>query len=124
MVLPREDDERLREWRALLREGRAVLLGAVRQEILSGVRTEQQYWRLHGALREYADEPTTPEDYEEAARCFNRCRGSGIQGSSTDFLICAVALRLGAAIFTSDGDFALYARHLPLQLHEPRTAAS
>ena len=44
----------------------------------------------------------------------------GIQGSNTDFLICAVAVRHARAIFTTDKDFAGYARALPIRLHTPR----
>jgi len=43
-----------------------------------------------------------------------------VQGSPTDFLLCAVALRRGFAILTTDGDFAAFARLLPLRLHPPR----
>ena len=32
----------------------------------------------------------------EAAKFFNVCRSKGIQGSNTDFLICAVAVRFSA----------------------------
>jgi predicted nucleic acid-binding protein len=38
-------------------------------------------------------------DYEFAAECSNECRRNGIQGSHTDFLICAVAIKFGA-LFT------------------------
>jgi hypothetical protein len=33
------------------------------------------------------------EDYELAAQFFNQCCGRGVQGSNTDFLICAAAVR-------------------------------
>ena len=39
-----------------------------------------------------------------------------------DFLICAVAWRGQMPIFTTDGDFAQYARALPIALHKPRKA--
>jgi predicted nucleic acid-binding protein len=50
---------------------------------------------------------------------FNQCRERGIQGSNTDFLIAAAALRRDFAIFTTDGDFEHYARVLRLKLHQP-----
>jgi predicted nucleic acid-binding protein len=55
-----------------------------------------------------------------AAQFFNICRAKGVQGSNTDFLICAVAVRWQLAIFTTDGDFTLFAKHLPIVLHEKR----
>jgi predicted nucleic acid-binding protein len=62
------------------------------------------------------------DDFEEAARASNTGRSAGIAGSPVDFLICATALRRKLAISTLDNDFEQYAKHLPLQLHEPRRA--
>ena len=71
-------------------------------------------------LRAFPDLALQPVDYEEAASCYNRCRAKGIQGSNTDFLMCAVALRHHLAIYTTDKDFSHYARHLSVRLHLPR----
>jgi len=105
----------------LIREGRARLLGPIRQEILSGVREEAQFRRLREDLRAFEDEALTIEDYEEAADVGNRCRRAGVAGSPTDFLICACASRRDWAIFTTDGDFIHYARLVPLRLHAARS---
>jgi hypothetical protein len=43
-----------------------------------------------------------------------------IQGSNTDFLICAAALRRDLSIYTTDADFKHYSRVLKFALHEPR----
>ena len=51
---------------------------------------------------------------------FNRCRRRGVQGSNTDFLICAFSLRRKLSIFTTDGDFEHYAKIVDIQLHRPR----
>jgi hypothetical protein len=107
----------------LIREARARLIGPVRQELLSGIRSEAQYERLRRALRAFEDPALAVEDYEEAARVTNLCRARGVAGSPTDFLICAVALQRQWPIFTTDDDFRRYARLLPLQLHEPRSRA-
>jgi predicted nucleic acid-binding protein len=64
------------------------------------------------------DTAITPDDYDEAASFFNRCREKGIQGSNTDFLICAVAVRNDFAIFTADKDFVLFQKVLPIALHD------
>lgn len=40
---------------------------------------------------------------ERAAEFYNHCRNKGVQGSNTDFLICAVAARFKTPIFTTDG---------------------
>jgi predicted nucleic acid-binding protein len=104
----------------LIREGRVAMLGAIRQELLSGIRTEAQYETLRQSLRAFPDVPLDESDYEAAALCFNRCRASGIQGSNTDFLLCAVSMRKGMPILTTDQDFSTFARVLELELHEPR----
>ncbi len=65
-----------------------------------------------------------PGDYDQAARFFNLCRSHGITGSHIDMLICALAYRNGVPIFTTDGDFPDYARHLPIHLHVPVAEAA
>jgi hypothetical protein len=100
----------------LIREGRAVLIGPVRQEVLSGIREGAVYERLRDSLKAFPDEVLTREDYEQAAKVNNTCRAAGVSGSPLDFLICAVALRRGMEIFTTDADFTNYARCLPVRL--------
>lgn len=107
----------VQELKSLVAAVRVVLLGPTRQEILSGIRNPAQFELTRRQLREFRDFPLETYDYESAAEAFNLCRSHGIQGSHTDFLICAVARRHNFAIFTTDNDFALYARHLPLRLH-------
>ena len=119
--LPSAETKELAE---LVREGRAAMLGAVRQELLSGVRADQQFETLRGHLRAFPDILLEAEDYEEAASFFNKCRARGIQGSNTDYLICAAAARRGFAILTTDTDFAHFARLLPIDLHTPRSSVT
>ncbi len=109
-----------RELRELLREGRVVMMGAIRQELLSGIRDDAQFKQLRGKLRAFRDVGLEREDYEEAARCSNQCRRAGVLGSTVDFLICSVATRRGLAILTLDADFLLYAKVLALKLHQVR----
>jgi predicted nucleic acid-binding protein len=113
-----------RELAELVREGRATMLGPVRQELLSGVRGEDQFETLRGHLRAFPDVLLEAEDYEEAASFFNRCRAKGIQGSNMDFLICATAMRRRLGILTTDADFAHFARVLPIELHTPRASVT
>jgi predicted nucleic acid-binding protein len=108
----------------LIREGRAAMLGPVRQELLSGVRGEAQYETLREHLRAFPDVSLEAEDYEEAASYFNRCRSKGVQGSNTDFLICAAAARRRFGILTTDADFPRFAKLLPIELHTPRASVS
>jgi predicted nucleic acid-binding protein len=105
----------------LIREVRGQLIGPVRQEILSGIKNQVQFQKLRNHLRAFPDLEVTTRDYESAADFFNLCRAKGIQGSNTDFLICAVAVRYNIPIFTTDEDFTLFQPHLPITLHRPRT---
>jgi predicted nuclease of predicted toxin-antitoxin system len=52
-----------------------------------------------------------------AAEHFNTCRAQGVQGSNTDFPICAVAERRSLPILTTDTDFTRLARILPITLY-------
>ena len=110
-----------KELTELIREDRARMIGPVRQELLSGVRSDEQFERLRAHLEAYEDVPLTAGDYEEAARASNQCRAAGVAGSSVDFLICAVAQKHQWPIFTTDRDFHAYARRLPVKLHSPRS---
>ncbi len=102
--------------RDLIADGRVVLLGVIRQEVLSGIRYSEQFIRLRDYLRAFPDLELTFEDYELAAEFFNTCRSNGVQGSNTDFLLCAVAHRRGYSIFTTDKDFENFHLYIPVVL--------
>lgn len=108
----------------LTREGRARLIGLVRQELLSGIRTPAQYEKLRVALRAFPDEPIDTSDYEAAAKASNTCRSRGIAAPVVDSLICQIALSRQWSVFTTDPDFKIYAKALPLELHAPRDKRS
>ena len=105
------------ELRRLVLAHVAEIIGPVRQEILSGVRDKAQFARLETHLAAFPDIPLRSEDFVTAAKFFNLCRSKGIQGSNTDFLICAVAVRCELAIFTTDADFRHFTKCLPIVLH-------
>jgi predicted nucleic acid-binding protein len=100
----------------LITNGRVVLLGAIRQEVLSGIRDREQFIRLRDKLRAFPEVEITIEDYELAAEFFNTCRRNGVQGSNTDFLICAVTHRRGYSILTTDKDFDNFRSYIPVVL--------
>ena len=108
----------VKELESLIADNRVQMIGPIRQEVLSGIRNEAQFKTLETHLSAFPDLPLTADDYVAAARFFNLCRAKGIQGSNTDFLICAVAARHRMAIFTTDKDFVSYAKYLPIALHK------
>ncbi len=104
--------------RDFIGDGRVILLGAVRQEILSGIKQQAQFDKLKNNLRAFPNLPLGAEDYELAADYFNICRRNGLQGANTDFLICATANRRNYEIFTTDKDFIGFSQYLPIVLTE------
>ena len=104
----------------LIKEGRAKIIGLVRQELLSGIKTSSQYEKLRTVLRSFPDEPIGTGDYEAAAKASNDCRARGVAVSVADILICVIAIARDWPIFATDPDFKAYARILPLKLHTPR----
>lgn len=103
-------------WRQLVHDEQVVIIGPIRQELLSGVRQEADYLKLCECLAAFNDLPLARADYELAAHYFNQLRRMGFSGSPTDLLICAAAHRFSIDIFTSDTDFEHYAQHLPVEL--------
>lgn len=101
----------------LIRDGCAVVIGPIRQEILSGIPDEAQFRKLKAKLRAFEDLGITSDDYELAAEFYNACRKRGVQGSHIDFLICAVAARNQLPVFTLDEDFERYAQPLGISLY-------
>lgn len=102
----------------LINQGRAALIGPIRQEILSGIKADDQFVLLRNSLRAFPDIVLSTDDYEEASRFFNICRAKGIQGSNTDFLICAAASRRKMPVLTTDKDFYNFADVLPVAIYE------
>ena len=104
----------------LISESRVCLLGLVRQEVLSGIKTDAQFMRLRNFLRAFQDIEISVEDHESAAEASNRCQAKGITVSVVDALICTVAINREFTVFTIDNDFKFLASILPVQLHSPR----
>ena len=95
----------------------ACMLGMIRQEVLSGTSTQKMFDNLCDGLSVVEDCPVLPADHIVAAQFFNVCRSKGIQGTSVDLLLCAVAARLDYPILATDKDFLHYAKVLPIRLH-------
>ena len=106
------------ELRQLIQDHRVQMIGPIRQEILSGIRNDSQFNKLRKHLESFPDLPILTNDYVRAAKFFNLYRSKGIQGSNTDFLICAVAVRNKFSIFTTDKDFELFSKHIKIILHQ------
>ena len=104
----------------LIKEGRARIIGVVRQELLSGIKSQPQFEKLREVLSAFPDEPVDTADYETAALTSNQCRNRGLAVSVSDMLICAVAQTRDWAIFSTDPDLSRYAKVLSVKLHDIR----
>ena len=106
--------------RRLIEQGLAVLMGPVRQEILSGIKHRDQFDRLSERLAAFDDLILETDDYIKAASLCNECLRKGIQASHTDFLIAAAAIHRDFAVLSADKDFARIAALVPVKLtHVP-----
>lgn len=100
----------------LINDGRVAIIGPIRQEILSGIRNLKQFNHLKEILSSFEDILLKTNHFVKAAEFNNICRTKGVQGSTIDFLICAVAHLENLIIFTTDNDFKNYKKHLSIQL--------
>ena len=113
---PNDKDSLVFTLKELINDVRVQMIGPIRQEILSGIKSKNQFKQLKSYLSAFPDLPLQTKDYELAAEYFNINRQKGIQGSNTDFLICALSSRYQIPIFTSDKDFISYNKNVPIVL--------
>lgn len=110
------DQELSKKLQDLINDARVSIIGPIRQELLSGVSNREQFNRLKERLSAFEDIPLETHHFVTAAEFTNICRKQGIQGSTIDFLICAVAHLENLMIFTLDKDFENYKKYLSIKL--------
>lgn len=103
--------------RRAVEEGMPVVVpGVCLQELLSGVRTTQQFARLASLMAPYPVLVATRADHVAAARIANACRGAGIAVGTVDALIAAITAQHRARLLTTDSDFQRIALHCAVAL--------
>ncbi len=121
LALRRNVDNQLnivQEFKNLILNQQVQMIGPIRQELLSGIRSKKQFNTLRSCLSAFPDLHIKAQDYECAADFFNINRKNGIQGSNTDFLICALSHNYDMPIFTEDKDFIKFAKNVPIILYK------
>ncbi|MEW5954522.1 MAG: PIN domain-containing protein [Bacillota bacterium] len=113
-----EYQHEIEQLKSLIKDQRALIIGPIRQEILSGYSDIKKFEILREKLSYFHNSFIQDSDYESAAEICNQCRKKGIQGSHIDFLICAVVKRLDVPIFTTDKDFFQYKEVIAIKLFE------
>ena len=111
----------VRELKDVVNDGRAQIIGPIREELLSGIKAEQQFDALQQKLGVFDDHVLTTRDYENAARAATLCTRAGVAATSVDVLICAVALDRQWPVFTVDEDFSRFQKVLKFQLYRHLT---
>jgi len=101
----------------LVADDRALIIGPIRQEFLSGIREIGKYHGLREALRAFPDLPLKTELFELGAEMFNDCRRKGVSASAVDMMICSAAKYYGLEIWTEDPDFTHYKKCIDVQLY-------
>ena len=103
----------------LIEDEDVVLLGAIRQEVLSGIKSKEQFDSIKKVLRSFLDVSLPEEIYEIAASFYNICRSNGVQGSHTDFLLKFIIFKVEhykLEILSNDRDYIHYSKHIPIKV--------
>ncbi len=75
----------IHELERLIQEARVQMIGPIRQEILSGIRSLTQFESLRNHLSAFPDLRLETPDYERAAEYFNIARGKGVKALTRIF---------------------------------------
>jgi predicted nucleic acid-binding protein len=106
--------------RGALDGGEAIVtIGLILQELLQGFAGPRARKEL---LKKFAALPLLVpdrQDYIEAAGLRNECRRAGVQIGTIDALLAQLCVRHDLTLLTTDGDFALAAKHCPLRVWKP-----
>ena len=108
--------ELTKKMKDLINDGRVCIVGPIKQELLSGIPDIRQFNQLKELLSSFEDISLKTEHFLKAAEFTNISRIKGIQGSTIDFLICAVAHSENLMIFTTDNDFENYKKYSSIKL--------
>lgn len=93
--------------------------GLILQELLQGFAGPRARKEL---LKKFAALPLLVpdrQDYIEAAGLRNEYRRAGVQIGTIDALLAQLCVRHDLTLLTTDGDFALAAKHCPLRVWKP-----
>ena len=116
--VPSAGDPAVAAYHRMIEEDVSLFLpGIVAQEVLSGLRPENEFVRMARILEGFALVLAEKSDHLRAAQVFNICARKGISTSAVDCLIAALAIRLSAPLATFDEDFSRIAHHTELMIH-------
>ncbi len=101
----------------LFLSGEAIqVTGIILQEILQGIRTNEQTAKLLAYFHSFPLLSPSRDHYIYAASLYTTCRRSGIKVSTADCLIASIAIKYDCYLFTTDNDFLHMQKTAPLKL--------
>jgi predicted nucleic acid-binding protein len=103
-------------WSDLITSQQAYLIGIVRQEILSGIKSAKVFQSVRQHLNDMPHLTNSLPDYDQAAEYFNFCSVRGVAATAVDMLICATSARNKIPVLSVDVDFERYQKLLPFRL--------
>lgn len=101
-TLELREQQMVAQLKEAIQDDSALIIGPIRQEILSGIRDKAHFAKTERLLDPFRDEEIKAVDYLEAARLFNLCQDHGVQCGAVDILMCAVSVRNCFGILTCD----------------------
>ena len=93
-----------------------VVPGICMQELLSGLRTSEQFEKVGSLLAPFPVLLASRQHHVAAARIANACRSGGVSVGAVDALIAALAIEHSARLLTTDDDFVRIRRQTALEL--------
>ena len=94
-----------------------VVPGIVLQELLTGLKEESQFIRMHKLITGFTVVMANESHHKLAAQTANKCRKNGVVTTATDCLIAAMAISYNAQLLTTDNDFTYMANHCDLEVY-------
>ncbi len=104
-------------YQELVRALQVRIIGPIRQEILSGIRSTDTFRKMRDLMRAFPDEELTMVDYEYAAELSRSLSEVGLAYSAVGLIICSATIQRRWLLYTCDANFERYSRFLPLRLY-------
>ncbi|MEO6410235.1 MAG: PIN domain-containing protein [Burkholderiaceae bacterium] len=108
---------------ALLGADIVVTTGLVLQELLQGFSGPKAGAQIIERFTALPLLQPDREDHIAAAAIRNICRRAGVQLGTVDALLAQLCIRHELVLLSTDNDFGLAAKHCPLRIWSPTTAA-
>lgn len=108
----------LKEFKALLTEGRVTTASIIVLELLSGARIEKDFQELREDMEALQQLPIINEVWRRSYKLSFDLHRKGLNVSATDIIVASTALHHNALLLHHDRHFELIAKYTPLQVRD------